>query len=60
MIDHEDYIPRLTRVSKELETALAYRDRLIIQARRDGISAIKIADAVGLSRARIYQILSQH
>jgi DNA-directed RNA polymerase specialized sigma subunit len=60
MIDPADYIPRLARVSKELDTALACRDRLIIQARQDGISAVAIGEAVGLSRARIYQILTKH
>lgn len=52
----------LARIRENANTAreaLERRDALIIKAREEGAPAIEIAQASGLSRARIYQIITE-
>lgn len=48
------------QVRRAAESAEALRDRLMRQMRREGMSAIQIAQATGVHRSRVYVILSEH
>jgi hypothetical protein len=50
---------RSTDLSKELGTANAARDDLILQAWAEGVTAAAIATATGLSQPRVQQIVQE-
>lgn len=54
---HAESLARLKKSIKKVEAAQADRDRLIVETAKANVPVPKIAAAVGLSRARIYQII---
>lgn len=57
--DHAGALSRLAKSVEKIEVAQADRDRLIVEAARVPVPVPWIAKAVGLSRARIYQIIAE-
>lgn len=56
---HAGALSRLAKSVQKVETAQAARDHLIVEAVKAQLPVPRIAKAVGLSRARIYQIIAE-
>jgi hypothetical protein len=54
-----DFEKELRRVSEQFEKAKERRDAAIVRASDKGISRRRVADAIGLSRSRVQQILDE-
>lgn len=52
-------LKRLEKSIEKVESAQAERDRLIVEAVKANVPVPKIGAAVGLSRARVYQIIAE-
>jgi hypothetical protein len=49
----------LRRVAKQFDGARERRDALIVRASEAGVSRRRVAEAVGLSRSRVQQIIDE-
>ena len=52
-------LTRLKKSVSKIESVQTDRDRLIVEATKANVPVQKVAGAVGLSRARIYQIIEE-
>ena len=57
--EHAGALTRLAESVEKVESAQADRDRLIVETAKASVPVPRIAKAVGLSRARIYQIIAE-
>jgi DNA-directed RNA polymerase specialized sigma subunit len=55
---HAGVVARLKKSIAKVDAAQSDRDRLIVEAVKESVPVPQIAAAVGLSRARVYQIMS--
>ena len=53
------FIRELTMAVAEIEESQEYRDRLIVEAVQAQVPVPTVAAAVGLTRARVYQIIQK-
>ena len=56
---HAGALARLEKSVQKVEAAQKARDRLIVETAKEQVPVPRIAKAVGLSRARIYQIIAE-
>jgi len=52
-----DTLPALTKIIRRMKADAVERDRLIRQARADGVMPKQISDVTGLARSRVHQII---
>ena len=53
------FVRELTRAVAKIEESQESRDRLIVEAVQAGVLVPTVAAAVGLTRARVYQIIQR-
>lgn len=51
------HVERLAEVNAAIQRAYAERDAAVLAAHRDGVKLVRIAEAVGLSRATVHRII---
>lgn len=57
--EHSALLTRLQKIASRVESSQSERDRLIVEAVEAHVPVQQVAKSVGLSRARIYQIIAE-